>query len=49
MISRRSGLSPMWWRTPYDVIDAVLQERLYQASSYNAIRLELNRAETSGF
>ncbi|MGZ3337087.1 MAG: DUF1015 domain-containing protein [Isosphaeraceae bacterium] len=32
---------------PYDVIDAVLQERLYQASPYNAIRLELNRAETS--
>jgi len=32
---------------PYDVIDAALQERLYQASPYNAIRLELNRAETS--
>jgi len=31
---------------PYDVIDAALQERLYQASPYNAIRLELNRAET---
>jgi uncharacterized protein (DUF1015 family) len=30
---------------PYDVIDAALQERLYQASSYNVIRLELNRAE----
>ena len=31
---------------PYDVIDAELQERLYQASPYNAIRLELNRDET---
>jgi len=30
---------------PYDVIDAALQERLYQASPYNIIRLELNRAE----
>ena len=30
---------------PYDVIDAPLQERLYQASPYNIIRLELNRAE----
>ena len=28
---------------PYDVIDAALQERLYQASPYNIIRLELNR------
>ena len=30
---------------PYDVIDATLQERLYQASPYNIIRLELNRPE----
>jgi uncharacterized protein (DUF1015 family) len=30
---------------PYDVIDTALQERLYQASPYNIIRLELNRAE----
>jgi uncharacterized protein (DUF1015 family) len=30
---------------PYDVIDAPLQERLYQASPYNVIRLELNREE----
>src|SRR5262249_13676836 len=30
---------------PYDVIDADLQERLYAASPYNAIRLELNRPE----
>ena len=30
---------------PYDVIDPALQERLYQASPYNVIRLELNRAE----
>ena len=30
---------------PYDVIDAALQERLYQASPYNIIRLELNRPE----
>ncbi len=30
---------------PYDVIDTGLQERLYQASPYNSIRLELNRAE----
>ncbi len=30
---------------PYDVIDAPLQERLYQASPYNVIRLELNRDE----
>lgn len=30
---------------PYDVIDAQLQERLYHASPYNAIRLELNRGE----
>ena len=32
---------------PYDVIDAGLQERLYQTSPYNVIRLELNRAETT--
>ena len=30
---------------PYDVIDPALQDRLYQASPYNVIRLELNRAE----
>jgi len=30
---------------PYDVIDASLQDRLYQASPYNIIRLELNREE----
>ena len=30
---------------PYDVIDAALQDRLYQASPYNVIRLELNRDE----
>src|SRR5262249_25688531 len=30
---------------PYDVIDAELQDRLYQASPYNIIRLELNREE----
>src|SRR5512135_77244 len=30
---------------PYDVIDRALQDRLYQASPYNIIRLELNREE----
>ncbi len=30
---------------PYDVIDAALQDRLYDASPYNIIRLELNRPE----
>ncbi len=30
---------------PYDVIDPALQQRLYDASPYNAIRLELNRDE----
>ncbi|MGC8639595.1 MAG: DUF1015 domain-containing protein [Isosphaeraceae bacterium] len=30
---------------PYDVIGPALQERLYQASPHNIIRLELNRAE----
>src|SRR4051812_35470624 len=30
---------------PYDVIDPPLQDRLYQASPYNIIRLELNREE----
>ncbi|WP_165248576.1 DUF1015 domain-containing protein [Paludisphaera soli] len=30
---------------PYDVIDPALQEKLYQASPYNSIRLELNRPE----
>src|SRR6478609_3550482 len=32
---------------PYDVIDSALQDRLYQASPYNIIRLELNRPETA--
>src|SRR6476469_1120954 len=32
---------------PYDVIDAALQDRLYAASPYNIIRLELNRPEPS--
>jgi uncharacterized protein (DUF1015 family) len=30
---------------PYDVIDSALQDRLYRASEYNVIRLELNREE----
>jgi uncharacterized protein (DUF1015 family) len=30
---------------PYDVIDPALQDRLYHASPYNVIRLELNRDE----
>ena len=30
---------------PYDVIDPALQDRLYEASPYNVIRLELNREE----
>ncbi len=30
---------------PYDVIDPALQDRLYRASDYNVIRLELNREE----
>jgi uncharacterized protein (DUF1015 family) len=30
---------------PYDVIDSALQDRLYKASEYNVIRLELNREE----
>jgi uncharacterized protein (DUF1015 family) len=30
---------------PYDVIDLALQERLYQESPHNVIRLELNRPE----
>ena len=30
---------------PYDVIDAALQQKLYDASPYNAIRLELTRDE----
>jgi uncharacterized protein (DUF1015 family) len=30
---------------PYDVIDAALQEKLYNQSSFNAIRLELTREE----
>jgi len=30
---------------PYDVIDAPLQDRLYDASPYNIIRLELNREQ----
>jgi uncharacterized protein (DUF1015 family) len=32
---------------PYDVIDPALQDRLYDASPYNVVRLELNRAEPS--
>jgi uncharacterized protein (DUF1015 family) len=31
---------------PYDVIDPALQDRLYQASPYNVVRLELNRRES---
>src|SRR3954465_13477197 len=30
---------------PYDVIDPALQDRLYERSPYNIIRLELNREE----
>jgi uncharacterized protein (DUF1015 family) len=30
---------------PYDVIDAALQDRLYEVSPYNVIRLEYNREE----
>ncbi|MGE3818848.1 MAG: DUF1015 family protein, partial [Isosphaeraceae bacterium] len=30
---------------PYDVIDPALQDRLYQASPANVIRLELNKEE----
>ena len=30
---------------PYDVIDPALQDRLYEASPYNIVRLELNREE----
>ncbi len=30
---------------PYDVIDTALQNKLYEASPYNVIRLELNRDE----
>jgi uncharacterized protein (DUF1015 family) len=30
---------------PYDVVDPALQDRLYDASPFNVIRLELNRAE----
>jgi uncharacterized protein (DUF1015 family) len=30
---------------PYDVIDTALQDRLYQSSPFNVIRLELNRDE----
>ncbi len=30
---------------PYDVIDSSLQDRLYSASPYNIIRMELNRPE----
>lgn len=30
---------------PYDVVDATLQEALYQRSEYNAIRLELTKEE----
>ncbi len=31
---------------PYDVIDSALQDRLYQTSPYNIIRLELNKEES---
>jgi uncharacterized protein (DUF1015 family) len=31
---------------PYDVIDTGLQDRLYESSPYNVVRLELNRDET---
>jgi len=31
---------------PYDVIDAALQQKLYDASPYNAIRVELTKDET---
>ena len=31
---------------PYDVIDPAVQDRLYHASPYNIIRLELNREES---
>ena len=34
---------------PYDVIDPALQDRLYDASPYNVIRLELNREEAGRF
>src|SRR5947209_1635468 len=30
---------------PYDVVDPALQQALYDRSSYNAIRLELNKPE----
>jgi uncharacterized protein (DUF1015 family) len=30
---------------PYDVIDPALQDRLYQSSPYNVVRLELNREQ----
>jgi uncharacterized protein (DUF1015 family) len=32
---------------PYDVIDSPLQDRLYEASPYNFVRLELNRPEAT--
>ena len=32
---------------PYDVIDPPLQDRLYDASPYNIVRLELNREEAN--
>jgi uncharacterized protein (DUF1015 family) len=32
---------------PYDVIDGTLQDKLYERSEYNVIRLELNRTEPS--
>lgn len=32
---------------PYDVIDPQLQDRLYQASPFNVIRLELNKEEST--
>ncbi len=33
---------------PYDVIDPTLQQKLYDRSPYNAIRLEFNRDEAEG-
>jgi len=34
---------------PYDVIDTDLQSKLYQASPYNIVRLELPKPEPSGY
>ena len=40
-----SRLSDVVCASPYDVIDRALQDRLYQSSPYNIVRLELNRPE----